>query len=230
MFSSIKWEGQGWGPLRLLPSLMTWNSHWSVSWVHRGSVFLFKLLTSRAWGSAWPPRRDGWHSFIQWTELSKNIQTTFLTSTHIIPYNESRSSSETILNLSSLLNSPWKAEKVTIGITYMILIIVTKLGLRENQHPDQPCSQPLRGLLPSPGLRPESPMASRALPGPDTASLHALALLRIFQSSSSTSGPLHRAFPQPGGVLPPLFLVNAYSYFWSDVISLGKPSLTHSLA
>lgn len=136
---------------------MTWNSHWSVSWVHRGSVFLFKLLTSRAWGSAWPPRKDQWHSFIQWTELSKNIQTTFLTSTHIIPYNESRSSSETILNLSSLLNSPWKAEKVTIGITYMILIIVTKLGLRENQHPDQPCSQPLRGLLPSPGLRPESP-------------------------------------------------------------------------
>lgn len=97
----------------------------------------------------------------------------------MIPYNLSRSK----LNLYSLLNSPQKAEKVTIGITSpeIILIIITKLGLRENQHPDQPCSQPLRGLLPPPGLRPESPMASRALPGPGTPSLQAFALLCIFQ-------------------------------------------------
>lgn len=133
VFPSTKWK------IRLMTSEvssfpMDVNSPWQGS-----SRCLGRL------SSSWTPYLQGlarvWHivgkhdicSFDEWVNFLffLNTPTTFIMRTHILPYNESRSCSETKLSLYILLNSPLKARKVETCITSTsIFIIINEWGLR----------------------------------------------------------------------------------------------------
>ena len=130
----------GWCPLRVLPSLMAWNSYWNVSSVsHRNPICLFQLPSAGPGtepGTQWGPITLV-HSMSEWIALLLNMQT-FHTRSHFFPYSERRLGSETTLGLYGLLNSPWKAREVANRPSLNVYHphCGNLSGLRESWQPD----------------------------------------------------------------------------------------------
>lgn len=230
----------GWCPLRILPSLMAWNSYWNVSSVsHRNPICLFQLPSAGPGtepGTQWGPITLV-HSMSEWIALLLNMQT-FHTRSHFFPYSERRLGSETTLGLYGLLNSPWKAREVANRPSLNVYHphCGNLSGLRESWQPDSynPAHSP-SGAPTTPGKRSEPPMARRAIlpPGsPSTLPLSQWSFFKITLFYLRTFGNCLYGNPSA----QKCFLTTSYwlmlasvSYFRSDAISLERPSLIQSL-